>query len=292
MKIHVGRAAHGVDRGDGILEGTLRHDVARPQPELHQAVERLDRGPRLGADVGVDVAPGVIVGWMRGAARQHHAHCLGDGAHGVGGEHGSAGAAAGHHVAFEFKQFLARDAAGLIGGAALDIVHDGEVAALARPGAERNAAGRAGAWIEHQAEGVGARERHQGGSAGLVAARDHDHRIAVMGVVADLEAVGHDVARHQAVAGGGSPLSQRVGYRRRPDDQPLSAALGQQLHQQVADGAHAVVAAVGVGVGAGDRDHGTGLRRLVGLEAGGAELDPGFLPVGAAVFFHPVPVRF
>ena len=286
VKIHIGRSAHRIDRGDGVLEGLLRHDVARTDAGFHQMVERIDRCLRLGAHVGMDVAARLVVGGMRGAARQHHAHRLGDRAHRVGGEHRAAGAAARHDVAFELEQFLARDTAGLVGGPAFDIVHDGEVVALGRPGAERDAAGRAGAGIEDQAEGVGAGERHQGGGAGLVAAGDHDHRVAVMGVVADLETVGYDVARHQAVAGRWCALRQRVGDCRRADDQSVSAALGQQLHQQVANGAHAVVAAMGVGIGTGDRYHGTGLRGFVGLETGGPELHARLLPVGAAVFFH------
>jgi hypothetical protein len=55
---------------------------------------------------------------------------------------------------------------------------------------------------------------------------------------------------------------------------------------------HAVVAAMGVGIGAGDRDDGGRLRRAVGLEAGGPKLDAGLLPEGAAVFLHFVSIRF
>ena len=229
---------------------------------------------------------GVVVGRMRGAVRQHHADRLGDGAHGVGGEHGAAGAAARQHVALERVHLLGGDAAGLARGAALGPVHDGEVGALLGPRTESTLARRAGARIEHQAEGVGAGERHQRGGAGLVAARDHDHRIAVMGVVADLEAVGGDVARHQAVARRRRALRQRVGHRRRADHQPLPAARGDQLDQQVGDGAHAVVAAMGVGPGAGDGDDGVGLGGAIGIEAGGADFDARFLPVGAAVLCH------
>ena len=292
VEIHVGRATHRIDRSDGIFEGLLRHDVARADAGRHQRIERVDRRLRLGAHVGMDVAAGLVIGRMRGAARQHHAHRLGDGAHRVGGEHRAAGAAAGHDVAFEFEQLFARDAARLVGGAALDIVHDGEVVALRGPRPERDAAGRAGAGIEDEPERIGAGERHQRGGAGLVATRDDDHRIAVMGVMADLEAVGHDIARHEAVAGGGRPLGQCIGHGRRTDDQPASAALGQQLDQQVADGANPVVAAMGVGVGAGDRDDGAGLRGLVGLEAGGPKFHTRLLPEGAAVFFHPASIRF
>ena len=172
------------------------------------------------------------------------------------------------------------------GGPALGVVHDREVRALARPGAEGHLPGRAGARIEHQAERIGARERHQGGGAGLVAAGDHDHRIAVMGVVADLEAIGDDVARYQAVARRRRSLGQRVGHRRRADDQALPAAFGQDFDQQIGDAAHPIVAPMGVGLGGGDRDHGIGLGGAVRVEPGGPKFHPGFLPEGAAVLCH------
>ena len=104
MQIHVGRTAHRVDGRDRVLEGALGHDVARPDAGLHQPVQGIDRGARLRADVGVDVAAGVVVGGMRGAARQHHADRFRDRAHGVGREHRAAGAAARHHVALDFQQ--------------------------------------------------------------------------------------------------------------------------------------------------------------------------------------------
>ena len=102
-------------------------------PAAISRYKRVDRGARLRADIGVDVAAGVVVGRMRGAARQHHADRLGDRAHRVGREHRAAGAAAGHHVAFELEQFLGRDPAGLVGRPALGIVHDREVRALGSP---------------------------------------------------------------------------------------------------------------------------------------------------------------
>ena len=60
----------------------------------------------------------------------------------------------------------------------------------------------------------------------------------------------------------------------------------QKIDQQVGDGAHAVVAAMGVGPGAGDGDDRAGIDHAVGVEAGGADLHAGFLPVGAAVLSH------
>ncbi len=286
VQVHVGRAAHRVDRRDRVLEGALGHDVARPDAGGDQPIQGVDRRVRLRSDVRVDIAPGIVIGGVRGAARQHHADRLGDRAHRVGREHRAASAAAGHHVALQFEQFPGRDPAGLLSGPALGVIHDRQVRAFARPGAEIHLPGRAGARIEHQAECIGPGKRHQGGSAGLVATGDHDHRIAVMRVVADLEAIRDDVTRHEAVACGGRSLRQRVGHRRRANDQALPAAFGKDFDQQIADAAYPIVATMRVGPGAGDGDHGIGLRGAVRLEPGCAKLHPRFLPEGAAVLCH------
>ena len=283
MQIHVGRTAHRIDGRDRVLERPLGHDVARPDAGLHQPVQGIDRGVRLRADVGMDVAAGVVIGGMRGAARQHHADRFRDRAHGVGREHRATGAAARHHVALDFQQFLAGEAAGLVGGARLGVIEDRDVVALGGPCPERDAARRAGAGIEHEPEGIGARQRHQRGGTGLVAAGNHDHGVAMMRVVADLEAVGDGVARGEAVARRRRALRQGIRHRRRADDQPLPAALRQDIDQQIGDGAHAVVAAMGIGVGAGNRHHRVGLRRAVRIESGGAQFHPPSLPIGAAV---------
>ena len=283
MQVHVGRATHRVDGRDRVLECPLRHDVARPDAGLHQAVQGIDRGARLCADVGMDVAAGVVVGRVRGAARQHHADRFRDGAHGVGREHRAASAAAWHHVALDLQQFLSGQAAGFIGGPRLGVVEDRDVVALAGPSPERDAARRTRAGIEHEAERIGARQWHQRGGTGLVAAGDHDHRVAMVGVVTDLEAIGDNVARRKAIACRRRALRQRIRDRRRADDQPLPAPLGEKLDQQIGDGAHAVVATMGIGVGAGNRHHRAGLGRTVRIEAGGAQLHPPALPIGAAV---------
>ena len=283
MQIHVGRATHRIDGRYRVLERPLGHDVARPDAGLHQPVQGIDRGASLGADIGVDIAAGVVIGRMRGAARQHHADRFRDRAHGVGREHRAAGAAAGHHIALDFQKLLAGKAAGLVGGAGLGVIEDRDVVALAGPCAERDTARRAGAGIEHEPEGIGARQRHQRRRAGLVAAGNHDHGVAVMRVVADLKTVGDGVARGEAITRRRRALRQRIRDRRRADDQPLPAAFRQDIDQQIGDGAHAIVAAMGIGVGAGDRHHRAGLRGAIRIESGRAQFNPRALPIGAAV---------
>ena len=100
-----------------------------------------------------------------------------------------------------------------------------------------------------------------------------------------------DVAAHEAVAGGGRALGERIRHCGRANDEPLSAAPGEQLDDEVGDGTGPVVAAVRVGPGAGDGHHGSRLGGDIGLEAGGPEFDPRFLPVGAAVLDHDVPLH-
>src|SRR5690606_23054592 len=107
-----------------------------------------------------------------------------------------------------------------------------------------------------------------------------------MRVVADLEAVGHRVARHQAVARGRRALGERIGYRRRADHQALASPLVHQGGEQVGELAYPVVAAMGVGPGGGDRDHCAHIAGAVWVEAGGAQLDPRALPEDAAVLRH------
>jgi hypothetical protein len=286
MQVHVGRTAHRIDGGDRVLERPLGHDVTRPDAGFHQPVQRIYRGARLSADIGVNIAAGVVIGGMRGAARQHHTDRFRNRAHGIGGEHRAAGAAAGHHVALDFLQFVGSDAAGFVGGPGLGVVEDRQIVALARPVPERDPARRTGAGIKHQPKGVGPRQRHQRGGAGLVTAGNYDHCVAMVRVVTDLETIGDDIAGREAIARSRRSLSQRVRHCRCADNQALPAALGNDFNEQIADGAHAIVAAMRVGPGRRDRDHGAGLRSTVRFEAGGPEFDPGLLPVEAAVLRH------
>src|SRR5690606_13881682 len=166
------------------------------------------------------------------------------------------------------------------------VVEDGQVVALRGPGLDRDPARRGRAGIEDEPEGIGARERHQRRGAGLVATGDDQHRVAVMGVVADLEAVGDGVARYQAVARRGRALRQRVGHRGGADDEALAAALLHERGEQVGQLADAIVAAVRIGPGGGDGDHRPRGGGAVRVEAGGAQLDPRALPEDAAVLRH------
>ena len=189
---------------------------------------------------------------------------------------------------------IVADPTGVARGLALEVVQQRDVVALGGPGSEVDAARRAGSRVNDQAEGVGARQGHERRGAALVAARDDDHCLRVVRVVARLDAIGHQLARGEAVAGVGGALRQRVGYRRRPDQEALAAPLADNLDQQIRDTSDTVVATMGVGVGAGDGHDGVAFRRVRGIESGGAELHraqafPGVVPVAWARLGHGVP---
>ena len=108
----------------------------------------------------------------------------------------------------------------------------------------------------------------------------------MVSAVTDLEAVGHDVARHQAEAGCRRALCQGVRDGRRADDESLTALLADGLHEQVRDLSNPVVTAMGIGPGAGDGDDRVGLGGDVRVESGGSHFDAVFLPVVGAVLGH------
>ena len=102
-------------------------------------------------------------------------------------------------------------------------------------------------------------------------------------VVADLDAIRHQLARQQAVTSAGSALGKRIRDGRCTDEQALSAALTDHFHQQICQPPHTIVAAMRVGVGARDRDDGIALRSVARIEAGRAQFDrtqaDGIVPV-------------
>ena len=180
---HVGRAAHGIGGGDGVFERLHGHDVAGSKPGFECGDESVDGRPDLAQDIVVQVAGGIDVGWMRRAHGQHHAHCFGDGADRVCGEHGAAGTTAGHDVGLDTQQLIRGDAAGSFGGASLGVVQDREVVALRCPRLEVDTSGRTRAGVDHDADIVGAGQRHHCRGANLVAARDHDECFGMMGAM-------------------------------------------------------------------------------------------------------------
>ena len=100
----VGRAAEGHHRRDGVLEGLLGHDLARPDALFEQAHHR------HAARVGEVVAPAVDRRRRR-PGRKRHAERLGHRGHRVGGEHAGAGAFGRARVALDRQQLRVVDRA-------------------------------------------------------------------------------------------------------------------------------------------------------------------------------------
>ncbi len=149
MQVHVGRAAHRVGGCDGVLKTLGIHNVPGANVGFDQGVEGLCGGLYLSLDVVMDITCRVVVGWMRSTSRQHHPHRLGDGAHGVGCKHGTASAAAGHHVTFELLEFFCADPVSSHSGTRFSPVKHGQVVALGSPRLKIDATGRTRPRIDH-----------------------------------------------------------------------------------------------------------------------------------------------
>ena len=92
----------------------------------------------LRLNIIVDITLRVVVRRMRGPLWEHHAYGLGNGAHRVGREHRTTGATSRHRALRELGEFFIGNSAGFMRGAALDVVHNGEVVALGGPGFKIN----------------------------------------------------------------------------------------------------------------------------------------------------------
>ena len=64
MQVHVGRASHRVGGGDGVLEALHVHDVPGPNVGFDQGVQSFGGRLHLSLHVVVNIARGVVVGWM------------------------------------------------------------------------------------------------------------------------------------------------------------------------------------------------------------------------------------
>src|SRR5262249_54949136 len=127
--------------------------------------------------------------------------------------------------------------------------------------------------------------------AALVAAGDDDHRLRMVGVVARLDAIGHQLAGGEAVAGMSGTLRQGVRYRRCPDQETLAATRAERLDDELRSALHAVNAAMCIGVGSRDGDHSVAPCRSCRVEAGRTQLDgaqtlAGVVPVAGVRFAH------
>src|SRR5205807_726634 len=133
-------------------------------------------------------------GRERRVERQRHAHRLDGGAHGVGGVHAAAGAGTGAGLALDLVNAGRVELARLVLADRLEDRHDVDIRAVG-PGAGEDAAA-----VDEDTRHVEPGHRHDAAGHVLVTTADGQDAVVVHAAGDDLDAVGDDLARHQAVA--------------------------------------------------------------------------------------------
>ena len=169
--------------GDRVLEGLLRHDLTRRDPEAQQVDDR-----RAGS-LGIALTATVDRRRRRGA-RQAHPDRLGDRTHRVGREHAATRALAGTRGRLDLVEFLLGHRAR--GARPHRLEHARDVGrhpvVLARHGRTV---------VDEHAREVEAGGSHQHRRDRLVAAREPDEAVEALGVHHGLDRVGDHLARHE-----------------------------------------------------------------------------------------------
>ena len=104
--------------------------------------------------------------------------------------------------------------------------------------------------------------------------------------MARLEAVSYEITRHEAVAGVGRSLGERVGHSGRANNEPLAATRLDRLHEKLRDPTDTIVAPVCVRVGASDGDDRVPRGSLGRIESGCSHLDARPLPAALGILCH------
>ncbi len=183
MEHRVCRASNSHVRGDGVLEGGLRHDLLWPEPFLHQP---------NGAHTGLlrqTYAGGGHCG-NRAVAGEAHAQCLRQAVHRVGREEAGARSAAGAGGQLQFAERLIIDVARFELTHGLKHAIHVKVTAACASGHHRPAADEDGGDI-HASGG------HQHARHDLVAVGDHDQPVHRVGQRHALHRIGHQFATRQ-----------------------------------------------------------------------------------------------
>ncbi len=139
-------------------------------------------------------------------------------AHGVGGVHAAAGAGAGAGLAFDLVHALLVELAGLV---LADGLEDGDDVDVVAVGSD---AGQDAAAVDEDAGDVEAGHGHDAAGHVLVAAADGKDAVVVHAAGDDLDAVGDDLARYQAVAHALVAHHDAVGGGRSAEDLRHAAA--------------------------------------------------------------------
>ena len=173
-------------RGDRVLEGSSRHDVARPDVAVEQRHRRPARCRREVVEPIVDRGNGR-------ASRQRHADGFAHRGHRVGGEHPRARAGPRAGSPLDGQELVVVDGAVGVGTDALEHVDDRYVLARVAPGKARAAV------EEHRGQIVPGR-RHQHPRERLVATGDRHHAVEPLGMHHELHGIGDHLARDERSA--------------------------------------------------------------------------------------------
>ena len=164
------------------------------------------------------------------------------------------------------------DAAGGVRADDLEDVLDGDVAPVEAPGRDR-------AVVEDEAGDVEARQRHDGGGDGLVAAHQADEAVEQVAARGELDGVGDDLARDQRAAHPLGAHGDPVRHRDRVQLHARAARLADpclDVHRQLA-----LVEVARHRLDPGRRDADEGAGEVLVREADALEHRPGRRAVGA-----------
>mmetsp|Transcript_2758 Transcript_2758/g.8597 ORF Transcript_2758/g.8597 Transcript_2758/m.8597 type:complete len:541 (+) Transcript_2758:489-2111(+) len=215
---------------DGVLEGLLRHDVARFEADGDAVLQRLHRPPHLGHLLRVQpaLAPvgSRVPGRDRGRVRDRHAQRLDRRRHCVGRVHSAARARSGASVPHDVEPSFVVDLLRHKLAVRLEGRDDVELLVLVWPAARAD-----GASVDHHRGPVDSRHRHDAAGHVLVAAWDREVRIVELRAHHRLDAICDQVSRLEGVCHAVGAVGDAVGDADRVEAQahhpaPLAALLG------------------------------------------------------------------
>ena len=220
---HCHEVQHGVrgtskghDHGNGVLERTARHDLAREDAQAQQVHHGVAAGEG-------DVGPTGIDRRRRGRTRKRHSDGLTDRRHGVGREHPRTAADGRTGGALDRQQLVVVDVANGVGANGLEHAHDVQLPTIrVLAGHDRTAV------YEHRRE-VHPGSGHEHSGQRLVATGKAHKGIQALGVHDRLHRVGNDLTAHQAGPHALVTHGDAVADRDRVEREGEAAGLGHPL---------------------------------------------------------------
>ena len=197
----VGRAAGRGDRGAGVLQALLCHQLSRQRTVFQKIHHDL-------AGFARKIASFRRNGWQGRRAGKPEAERLRHHRHRVGGELSRARAQRRQAGMLKRPQVILLHVSGEHRPDRLIGIEHGDIASLPFPG-------QRGAAVDEHRRQIESHHRHHHAGQRLVAAGEGDERVIGMAARHRLDAVGDDFARHQRVAHAAVVHRHRVGHRDR-----------------------------------------------------------------------------